>query len=250
MINKFMQSPYPNTIAVIVLIGLVAAWILSVALVFFRGKPVPTGKGWFAWVMVGFTLLGAPAIIDLLQTTEVLPFLFAFAAFLALAANLAVFILMATGRDTHPLVKNWFKWGILVLVVGGLAVAGYLSFVESLNAPVICGASKGCEDVQSSKYSVIWGFLPVGVLGFWGLLGILAAWLLAQFGPLNLRRFGILGIWGFAIFGVLFSTYLTFLEPFVIGATCMWCITSAIFMILLLLISTPAAQQAMAIPEE
>jgi len=33
-----------------------------------------------------------------------------------------------------------------------------------------------------------------------------------------------------AWFGVLFTIYLTFLEPFVIGATCMWCITSAILM--------------------
>ena len=28
--------------------------------------------------------------------------------------------------------------------------------------------------------------------------------------------------------GTLFSIYLTFLEPFVIGATCMWCLTSAV----------------------
>jgi uncharacterized membrane protein len=52
------------------------------------------------------------------------------------------------------------------------------------------------------------------------------------------------------IFGVLFSIYLTFLEPFVIGATCMWCISSAVLMIILLLISTPAAQQALAIPDD
>jgi len=28
--------------------------------------------------------------------------------------------------------------------------------------------------------------------------------------------------------GVAFSIYLTFLEPFVIGATCIWCLSSAI----------------------
>ena len=31
-------------------------------------------------------------------------------------------------------------------------------------------------------------------------------------------------------FGLIFSIYLTFLEPFVIGATCAWCLTSAILM--------------------
>jgi len=35
-----------------------------------------------------------------------------------------------------------------------------------------------------------------------------------------------------ALLGVVFSTYLTFLEPFVIGATCLWCLMSAIIMLL------------------
>jgi uncharacterized membrane protein len=65
-----------------------------------------------------------------------------------------------------------------------------------------------------------------------------------QYGPGSLRKTAALGIWGFCIFGVIFSIYLTFLEPFVIGATCMWCIMSAVFMLMLLLNATPAAQQA------
>jgi len=43
-----------------------------------------------------------------------------------------------------------------------------------------------------------------------------------------LARFGL------AAGGTLFSIYLTFLEPFVIGATCAWCLTSAIIMTALL----------------
>ena len=30
--------------------------------------------------------------------------------------------------------------------------------------------------------------------------------------------------------GTLFSIYLTFLEPFMIGATCAWCLASAVIM--------------------
>ena len=37
-----------------------------------------------------------------------------------------------------------------------------------------------------------------------------------------------------AIFGVVFSAYLTFLEPFVIGASCFWCLTSAVWMLTIL----------------
>jgi uncharacterized membrane protein len=44
--------------------------------------------------------------------------------------------------------------------------------------------------------------------------------------------------------GVLFSIYLTYLEPFVIRAVCAWCLTSAVIMAMLLLASVePAARQ-------
>jgi uncharacterized membrane protein len=39
------------------------------------------------------------------------------------------------------------------------------------------------------------------------------------------------------VFGVLFSIYLTYLELFVIKAVCIWCLTSAVIMTLLLLLS-------------
>jgi uncharacterized membrane protein len=42
---------------------------------------------------------------------------------------------------------------------------------------------------------------------------------------------------------VLFSLYLTFLELFVIKAVCMWCITSAVIMTTLLLLSLKPARQ-------
>jgi uncharacterized membrane protein len=45
-------------------------------------------------------------------------------------------------------------------------------------------------------------------------------------------------------FGVLFSIYLTYLEPFVIGAVCAWCLSSAVIMtLLMLLVLSPAAQE-------
>jgi uncharacterized membrane protein len=46
------------------------------------------------------------------------------------------------------------------------------------------------------------------------------------------------------VFGTLFSVYLTFLEPFVIGATCIWCLSSAVVMTLLLWVVTDSVIQA------
>jgi uncharacterized membrane protein len=60
---------------------------------------------------------------------------------------------------------------------------------------------------------------------------------LAQFAPLV--------IFGMAFFGVLFSLYLTYLEPFVIRAVCIWCLISAMIMTLLLLVSIKPALQAL-----
>ncbi|HUM72419.1 MAG TPA: vitamin K epoxide reductase family protein, partial [Chloroflexota bacterium] len=51
----------------------------------------------------------------------------------------------------------------------------------------------------------------------------------------------ILALVGMTAFGVLFSIYLTYLEPFVIGAVCAWCLTSAVVMTLLLVMSVETA---------
>jgi uncharacterized membrane protein len=44
--------------------------------------------------------------------------------------------------------------------------------------------------------------------------------------------------------GTAFSTYLTILEPFVIGATCAWCLTSAVIVTVLMLLSAGPASAA------
>jgi uncharacterized membrane protein len=86
--------------------------------------------------------------------------------------------------------------------------------------------------------------IPVGVFGISGYVLIALARLAQKFGTGRWNYFGTLAAWTFALFGVLFFIYLTFLEPFVIGATCAWCLASAIVMILLLWASTAPAIEA------
>jgi uncharacterized membrane protein len=248
MINTFMRSPLANSLAVLVLLALVITWVTSL-LLSLRDVPVKSEKGWYATLLPVVSLLGIPATLDLLQIRG-LEFLFAAVVLIVFALNILIPVLRITGRSSSSLVKFWQKWAIPVSVIGGLAVAGYLTFIEATAAPIMCGPSGGCAAVQNSKYAILFGILPVGVLGLLGYLAILAGWVVWQFGPRSTQKLGALAIWGMCIFGVLFSIYLTFLEPFVIGATCMWCISSAVMMMILLLISTPAAQQALAIVEE
>ncbi len=248
MINHFMRSPLPNTLAVLTLIALLIAWISSIVLSL-RNAPVETERGWFPLLLPLFSLLGIPAVIDLFQAGGLVP-LYAVIAFVVFVANVAVPILKMRGGSSSPLVKDWYRWSILFAALAGLAVAGYLALVDAAGAQISCGPSGGCATVQHSKYAVLFGVLPVATLGLIGYAAILAAWIVWQFGPASLKGMAALAVWGMSVFGALFTIYLTSLEPFVIGATCMWCISSAVLMIILLLVSTPFAAQALRLPDE
>ncbi len=138
----------------------------------------------------------------------------------------------------HTSTKSWERWIIPVLSAIGLVVAGYLSFVEVTQSKAVCGPVGDCNTVQQSPYARLFGILPVGILGLTGYIAISLAWWLQYFGPETWRKLAAQAVWGFALFGTLFSIYLTFLEPFVIGATCAWCLTSAIVITLILWAAT------------
>jgi uncharacterized membrane protein len=124
-----------------------------------------------------------------------------------------------------------------LLVVAGFVVAGYLSIVEVREVEAVCGPVGDCNTVQQSSYAKLFGILPIGVLGLGGFLAILTAWALRRWGPSRISLRAAAALLALTAFGVLFSIYLTFLEPFVIGATCLWCLSSAAIMTLLFLLT-------------
>ncbi len=130
--------------------------------------------------------------------------------------------------------SGWQTWIIPVLAVAGLAVAAYLAFVETTASEAVCGPVGDCNAVQQSPYARLFGILPIGVLGVIGYVMILALWLWQRYGPAQSTAKTAWMLPAIALLGALFSIYLTFLEPFVIAAVCMWCITSAVIMLLLL----------------
>jgi uncharacterized membrane protein len=136
-------------------------------------------------------------------------------------------------------------WLVPGLCLAGLAVAGYLSYVETRHVEAFCGPVGDCNTVQASPYAHLFGVLPVGVLGMAGYLLIAFAWVLGNWGKGLSALYATLGMFGMTAFGLLFSIYLTFLEPFVIGASCAWCLSSAILTTLLFWISLAPAQQAL-----
>jgi uncharacterized membrane protein len=118
---------------------------------------------------------------------------------------------------------------ILVLALIGAGIAGYLTYVHYAGLKVLCLSSGSCETVQASSYAKLDG-IPVAVLGLIGYVGIL--------GSLAVR--GELGrIAGFAValIGFGFSMYLTYRELFTIKAICQWCVSSAVIMTLLVILT-------------
>jgi uncharacterized membrane protein/thiol-disulfide isomerase/thioredoxin len=147
------------------------------------------------------------------------------------------------GAKSGKTTSTW-RWLIPLLCLVGIGVAGYLAYVETTQVEAVCGPVGDCNTVQQSQYARLFGFLPIGFLGIVGYILILLAWGGASFGQVKLAAYAHLALLGLATFGVLFSIYLTFLEPFVIGATCAWCLTSAIIMTALLWLSLAPARAA------
>jgi uncharacterized membrane protein/thiol-disulfide isomerase/thioredoxin len=133
---------------------------------------------------------------------------------------------------------SWSQWAVPILALAGLFVAGYMTYIETTHTQAICGPIGNCNAVQQSPYAYVLGIIPVGVLGLVGYISILVTWILYRKGSARLQSFAAILCWGLIWFGVIFSLYLTFLEAFVIGATCAWCITSAMIMTVMLVATT------------
>jgi uncharacterized membrane protein len=50
------------------------------------------------------------------------------------------------------------------LTLGGVGIAGYLTYVHYAGLHPVCGISHGCETVQTSSYAYLAG-IPVALLG-------------------------------------------------------------------------------------
>jgi uncharacterized membrane protein len=129
---------------------------------------------------------------------------------------------MAFYRRVSP-ENGSFRVALGGLAVVGLLISAYLSWVHLAGAEPVCGlGGGGCRAVQASRYATILS-VPVAALGLAGYAGLLLAALLR--GEVG-AYLGLL----VALVGTLFSAYLTYLEVFVIGAVCQWCVASAAIM--------------------
>jgi uncharacterized membrane protein len=120
---------------------------------------------------------------------------------------------------------------LIVLTVIGLGVASYLTYIHYAGIKPLCGRNGGsCLKVQTSRYSKIEG-VPVALVGLIGYIAILAS-LLAPEDERTRFATGALTLGGFA-----FSAYLTYREVFSLEAICEWCVSSAVIMTIMMVLS-------------
>lgn len=158
------------------------------------------------------------------------------------------YVIFALLRDTESGGRpraDWIDWLIPLVVVLGMGVAGYLTYIESTSVQAVCGPVGDCNAVQNSSYARVLGILPVGILGLLGYAAILIAWIVHRLRQDRYGDYARLAMLGMAIFGTLYSIYLTYIELWVIYAVCIWCLSSAVLMTLLMLLSIRPAREAL-----
>jgi vitamin-K-epoxide reductase (warfarin-sensitive) len=132
---------------------------------------------------------------------------------------------------------DWLRVIALLLCVAGIFVAGYMSWAEVTGNETVC-ADTGkidCAAVQESAYAKTFG-IPVAIMGLAGYVAMFGVLLLEDQVKL-LAEYGRILVLGMALFGVIFQTYLTYVEASVLDKWCQWCVTSYVLITLVLVIS-------------
>ncbi|MFN2636544.1 MAG: vitamin K epoxide reductase family protein [Gemmatimonadaceae bacterium] len=127
------------------------------------------------------------------------------------------------------------------MIVAALALAGiFISLYLTLYKVGIIGELScsigSCETVNTSKWSTLLG-LPVAAWGLFFYLDVFAIALLGTTQRLQDSPLISAILAGEAALGVVFSAWLTYLELAVIHAICIWCVTSAALVTLILFFS-------------
>jgi uncharacterized membrane protein len=115
-----------------------------------------------------------------------------------------------------------------LLALLGLADSVYLTVHHYTAEPVPCSIVEGCETVLTSAYAEIGG-IPLAAFGALAYFIAFSLAVMTVFG--NSRLWLLFGVQSFIMAAV--SAYLLYLQGFVIGAFCQFCLISAATSILL-----------------
>ena len=125
---------------------------------------------------------------------------------------------------------------VAALALAGIFVSLYLTLYKlGIIGELSCSIGS-CETVNTSKWSRFLG-LPVAAWGLLFYIDVFAISLIGTFPRFEDERVISIVLVAEAAVGVLFSAWLTYLELAVIQAICIWCVTSAVIVAFILVVS-------------
>jgi uncharacterized membrane protein len=119
------------------------------------------------------------------------------------------------------------KWAMPGLCLVGLALSGYLTYMISTQSSLGCTPFGGCSVIQTSPYGRLFG-IPVSIIGIFSYASIALLCFISQSEKNTLARFTALGIMILPMTALLFSTYLTYVEIFILETICTWCLVASL----------------------
>jgi len=132
--------------------------------------------------------------------------------------------LKTLSEKRYGTVPNALVAAVLAVGLIGFVNATFLTVKKFLGSPLTCYFFGGCDAVNASSYSYLFG-LPLSLYGsvFYLLVVIAAALYLDKKLAVAIKALMILASMGFAL-----SIYFLFLQQFVIKAYCFYCVVSAV----------------------
>lgn len=126
------------------------------------------------------------------------------------------------GRLTSRITLTSLIW---ISLVFGILVTSYLSYLKAAAVPAVCvvGGAFNCGAVLNSAYSVFMG-IPIAYLGLLMYLTLAVILFFERRIPF-LQEYGKILMFGIGLFAWMFSMYLVYLQFFVLGALCPWCLS-------------------------
>lgn len=123
-------------------------------------------------------------------------------------------------RQNNSVAKLPLLAAIVALI--GLVDAIYLTIHHYTGEAVPCSVVAGCEQVLTSSYAVIAG-VPLAIFGAAAYFIAFSLAILTAFG--NRRMWTLFGV--LAVLMAIFTAWLIYLQGFIIGAFCQFCLVSA-----------------------
>jgi len=137
---------------------------------------------------------------------------------------------LVTYKEKSYLRRSWPWWRLVItfLSIAALVLSAVMSWHYLAGEPMIgCGGGSPCEQVLSSRWSVIAGMIPVSGLA----MGVYLTILVASFfigpsaeAPVRMTAWGVILILAGSVAGS--AIWFIILQKWVIGSFCLYCMTA------------------------